>query len=109
MLIDRPVEIRPLARDLHVSLVGEPPVTRSAAARPGSLDELRGEPLHPPVDSDVIDGDTALGQQLFQVPAGRRPGPSPCPGDRWFVGETHLKVAGKRAYLYRAVDQHGQV
>jgi hypothetical protein len=31
------------------------------------------------------------------------------PGDRWFVGETYLKVAGQWTYLYRAVDQHGQV
>jgi transposase, IS6 family len=31
------------------------------------------------------------------------------PGDRWFVDETYLKVAGKWAYLYRAVDQHGRV
>ena len=36
----------------------------------------------------------------------------PCrhvPGDRWFVDETYLKVAGQWTYLYRAVDQHGQV
>jgi IS6 family transposase len=36
----------------------------------------------------------------------------PCrhaPGDRWFVDETYVKVAGQWAYLYRAVDQHGQV
>jgi len=36
----------------------------------------------------------------------------PCrhaPGDRWFAGETYLKVAGKWTCLYRAVDQHGQV
>jgi transposase-like protein len=36
----------------------------------------------------------------------------PCrhaPDDRWFVDETYLKVAGKWDYLYRAVDQHGQV
>ena len=36
----------------------------------------------------------------------------PCrhvPGDRWFVDETYLKVAGRWTYLYRAVDQHGQV
>ena len=31
------------------------------------------------------------------------------PGDRWFVDETYLKVAGRWRYLYRAIDQHGQV
>ena len=31
------------------------------------------------------------------------------PGDRWSANETYLKVAGRWAYLYRAVDQHGQV
>jgi transposase-like protein len=31
------------------------------------------------------------------------------PGDRWFVDETYVKVAGRWTYLYRAVDQHGQV
>jgi transposase, IS6 family len=30
-------------------------------------------------------------------------------GDRWFVDETYVKVAGRWMYLYRAVDQHGQV
>ena len=36
----------------------------------------------------------------------------PCrhiPGDRWFAGETYLKVASQWTYLYRAVGQHGQV
>jgi transposase, IS6 family len=31
------------------------------------------------------------------------------PGDRWFVDETYLKVNGVWRYVYRAVDQHGQV
>ena len=31
------------------------------------------------------------------------------PGDRWFAGETYLKVAGRWTYLYRAAGQHGQV
>jgi transposase-like protein len=31
------------------------------------------------------------------------------PGDRWFVDETYVKVAGVWRYVYRAVDQHGQV
>ena len=29
-------------------------------------------------------------------------------GDRWFVDETYVKVAGRCTYLYRAIDQHGQ-
>ena len=30
-------------------------------------------------------------------------------GSRWFVDETYVKVAGVWRYVYRAVDQHGQV
>ena len=30
-------------------------------------------------------------------------------GDRWFVDETYVKVAGRWRYVYRAVDQYGQV
>jgi transposase-like protein len=36
----------------------------------------------------------------------------PCrhrPGDRWFVDEAYVKVAGRWRYVYRAVDQFGQV
>jgi transposase, IS6 family len=36
----------------------------------------------------------------------------PCrhvPGDRWFVDETYVNVAGRWVSLYRAIDQHGQV
>jgi IS6 family transposase len=36
----------------------------------------------------------------------------PCrhaPGDRWFVDETYVKIAGRWTYLYRAIDQHDQV
>src|SRR5437867_9866745 len=31
------------------------------------------------------------------------------PGDGWFVDETYVKVNGIWRYVYRAVDQHGQV
>jgi IS6 family transposase len=36
----------------------------------------------------------------------------PCryaPSDRWFADETYVKVAGRWVYLYRAIDQFGQV
>jgi len=31
------------------------------------------------------------------------------PGDRWFVNETYIKVNGVWRYVYRAIDQYGQV
>ena len=37
---------------------------------------------------------------------------SPCRhavDDRWFVDETYVKIAGRWVYLYRAIDQFGQV
>ena len=30
-------------------------------------------------------------------------------GDQWFIDETYVKVAGRWRYVYRAVDQGGQV
>ena len=30
-------------------------------------------------------------------------------GDRWFADETYIKIAGRWVYLYRAIDQFGQV
>jgi IS6 family transposase len=30
-------------------------------------------------------------------------------GSSWFVDETYVKIAGRWTYLYRTVDQHGQV
>ncbi len=30
-------------------------------------------------------------------------------GERWHVDETYLKISGRWTYLYRAIDQHGQV
>ena len=30
-------------------------------------------------------------------------------GDRWFVDETYVKVAGRWRYVYRGIDQYGQI
>jgi IS6 family transposase len=30
-------------------------------------------------------------------------------GDRWFVDEAYVRVTGRWMYLYRAIDQYGQV
>jgi transposase-like protein len=32
-----------------------------------------------------------------------------CPGNRWYVDETYMKVNGVWRYVYRAIDQYGQV
>ncbi len=39
--------------------------------------------------------------------AGRRAAARP--GVRWWCDETYVRVGGKWAYLYRAIDEHGQV
>ena len=39
-------------------------------------------------------------------------GAGPCRhavGGRWFVDQTYAKVAGRWRYVYRAVDQYGQI
>jgi hypothetical protein len=71
VLVDRPLQVGPQASHLDVSLIGKPPVTRDVTAGPGGLDELGSEPLHLPVDRDVIGGDAALGEQLLHVPVGQ--------------------------------------
>src|SRR5436305_4142551 len=33
----------------------------------------------------------------------------PCPGDKWHLDEVEIKIAGKKHWLWRAVDQDGVV
>jgi transposase-like protein len=55
-----------------------------------------------------------LAERGIQVDGGFS-GSLPCsstrhaPGDRWSADETYVKVAGRWVYLYRAIDQYGQV
>jgi hypothetical protein len=44
-----------------------PAIADDVLAGSGSLCELRCEPLHPPVDRDVVDLDAAFRQELLHV------------------------------------------
>jgi hypothetical protein len=61
VLVDRAVQVRPAAGDLHVRFVNEPPVSSRMPCRASGVDERWRERLHPPIDSDVVDLDAALG------------------------------------------------
>jgi hypothetical protein len=69
ILIDRPVQIHPPPGDLHVRLVHEPAITGGVPAGSCRVDQQRGEPLHSPIDSHMVDVDATLGQQFLDVSA----------------------------------------
>jgi transposase-like protein len=50
-----------------------------------------------------------VGAAVHAAAGRRRPIPPSHTGDRWFVDETYVKVNGIWRYVYRAVDQYGQV
>jgi len=70
-LIDRSIHIPPAAGDLHVGLIHPPAISHGMPARAGGFGQQGREPLHPPVDSDVVDIDPALGEQLLNVAVGQ--------------------------------------
>src|SRR5262249_52878876 len=72
----------PPASDLDICLIGEPPVTGSMPAEPRGPDEPGSEPLHPAIDGDVVNGDTAPGQQFPDITAGQTVAQVPAGRDR---------------------------
>ena len=70
-LVDSTIDIAPPAGDLHIGLVDPPAGTGRVPARTGGVSQQRGEPLHPPVDDDVVDLHASLGEELFDVAVGQ--------------------------------------
>jgi hypothetical protein len=66
-LVDRAVHVAPLSADPDVGLIDLPAVADGVAAGPSGIGQLRREAHHPPVDGDVVDLDTSLDKQLFDV------------------------------------------
>ena len=71
VLVDGPVDVPPHSGDLDVGFVDEPPVADGTPARTGSVDQLRGESLDPPVQGDMVHLDAALGEELLKIPVGQ--------------------------------------
>jgi hypothetical protein len=67
MVIDGAVDVAPHARHLHVGFVDEPAVTDGISVRVGRVDQDRREALHPPVQRDVINVDTTLSEEFFEI------------------------------------------
>jgi hypothetical protein len=70
VLIDRPIDVPPPAGDLHRGLIDVPTVPERVATGPGCVGEERGKSLHPPLHGHVVDLDSPLGQELFDVAVG---------------------------------------
>jgi hypothetical protein len=62
-----PVDVTPHAVDFDIRLVNEPPITRRAPGKPGRIRQQLRESLHPSVDGDVVDLNTAFDQQLLDI------------------------------------------
>src|SRR3954463_329330 len=57
-------------------------------------------------------GASRLTTSAFSVGCSASQAARPCRhrvGDRWWVDETYVKVSGRWRYVYRAIDQFGQI
>ena len=70
-LIDRTQDVPPPTGDPHLGLVHLPAVADGVPAGVSGLGHQRREPLNPPLDRDVVDFDTPLGEQLLDISVGR--------------------------------------
>ena len=82
VLVHGSVHVAPDAGDADVSLIDEPAVADTVTARASSVDDERGEALHPPVDGDVIDVDAALSQEFLDVSVGQAVAEIPADGEQ---------------------------
>jgi hypothetical protein len=71
VLVDHPIQVHPPPGNLHRRLIHKPPLPEDVPAGSGGLDQQWGEPLHPPIDGDMINQDPALSYQFPDVPVGQ--------------------------------------
>ena len=63
--VDSPIQVDPVAGDLDVGLVHEPPIAGRVPGRPGGVNELCRERVYPAIDRHVVDVDAPFSQQLL--------------------------------------------
>jgi hypothetical protein len=66
-----PVDVVPDPGALDIGFVDEPAIPDHMPTRPGRLDQQGCEPQHPPIEGDVVDLDTTLGEKRFEVAVGQ--------------------------------------
>ena len=65
--LSRTHQVDPPASNLDVRFVDKPTIAWGVPAGSGRINQQWGEPVHPAINRDVIDGDAALSQQLLDV------------------------------------------
>jgi hypothetical protein len=80
------MQVTPATTNPDVGLVDEPSVPAPPPARPGRVDEQRREALHPALDTDVVDDDAALSEELLHVTVGQAVAQVPAERDRDHIG-----------------------
>jgi hypothetical protein len=103
-LVDCSVHVAPHPGDLDVRLVHEPSIADTVPARSSSLDDQRGEALHPPVDGDVINLHAAFREQFFNISARESVAEVPADGQQDHVRRE--PVAGERSGHRTAAANH---
>jgi hypothetical protein len=66
-LVDRAVDVAPLASHLHIGLVHLPAVPDGVAAWPSGIGKQRREAQHPPIDRHVVHINTPLGEEFLHI------------------------------------------
>jgi hypothetical protein len=85
-LVDRSVDVPPVASHLHVGLVDLPAIANAVATWSRGVGQQWREPQYPAVDGDVVDRDAALGEKFFDVAVGQAEAQLPADRDDDDIG-----------------------
>jgi hypothetical protein len=110
VLVDRPVDVAPPARGLHVRLVHELAIADRVPIRTRRADKQRREALHSPIQGDIVNLDPTLSEELIDLPVRQADAQIPAHGE-----DDHLRrnrnpatlKPGPRVSNEREIDAYG--